>query len=126
MRTKLGGILAVISPYLAWIVSFVLAILNWIALRNFVRAVAVKYLVTMPTEQRVERRIFPNLIMPAVDSIAALALGVMAFGLVIALEYMYREAAASGMLRKRFLLVTAAQVGVIVACLSLTFIVEMI
>ena len=123
---KLKEILAAGSSYLAWIISFALTILDWMALRNLVRAIVTTILVTMPTEQRVEKRLFPQLIIPAADQLATLVFGVIALILVVALEYVYRTAAAKGMLKKRFGLVTALQMGVFAVCLILNLVVEFV
>ncbi len=125
MKTRLEETLTTVSSYLAWIVSFALTLFDWMALRNLVRAVAIMILATMPTQQRVEKRLFPQLIIPAVDQITAIVFGVVALVLVVALEYVYRNAAAKGMLRKRFGRVTALQVGFFVACLALNLVVEL-
>ncbi|MCP4537859.1 MAG: hypothetical protein GY832_12010 [Chloroflexi bacterium] len=126
MKTKLQKALTAVSSYLAWIVSFALTLFDWMALRSLVRAIVTTVLVTMPTEQRVEKLLFPQLIIPAIDQIATLVFGVIALILVIALEYVYRTAAAKGMLKKRFSLVTALQVGVFVVCLVLILIAGLI
>ncbi len=126
MRTKLTETLTAASSYLAWIVSFALTLFDWMALRNLVRAIVTTVLVTMPTEQRVEKLLFPQLIIPAVDQIATLVFGVIALILVVVLEYVYRSAAAKGMLKKRFGLVTTLQAGVFVVCLVFILIIELV
>jgi len=123
---RLREMLPAASSYLAWIVSFALLICDWMTLRNLIRSITVKILVTMPTEERVARRIFPHLLVPAVDQIAVLALGVVALGLVFAVEHAYRTAAAQGMLKRRFIRTVALQVGVLVACFIFALILTII
>ncbi len=126
MRAKLAEALTAASSYLAWIVSFALTLFDWMALRTLVRAIVTTVLVTMPTEQRVEKLLFPQLIIPAVDQVATLVFGVIALILVVGLEYAYRTAAAKGMLMKRFVRVTTLQAGGFVACLVLILVIELV
>ncbi len=102
--------------YLAWFFSIILTLLDWMALRSLIRSVVIQVLAAIPTEQRVERRLHPHLLIPAVDQIVALALGVVALGLVFAIEHVYRTAAAQGTLKRRFIQTVAWQVGVLIVC----------
>ena len=105
-----------VLPYLAWIVSGVLTILDWMALRELVVAIAVKIAKTVPIEEQIERGWFLHSIIPVVDRSAILVLGIIGLGLVLAFDYIYRTGLAKGVLRKRFGLITAIQVGVWVMC----------
>jgi len=110
-----------ILPYLAWIISGVLTILDWMALRELVIAITVKIAKTVPMEKQIERGWFLHSIIPVVDRSAVLVLGIIGLGLVLSLDYIYRAGLAKGVLRKRFGLVTAIQVGVWVVCQGFIF-----
>ena len=60
-------LLNLVLPYVAWLFSIVLTLLDWMALRSLVRSVVIQVLAAMPTEQRVERRLHPSLLIPATD-----------------------------------------------------------
>ena len=119
-------VLTPVLLYLAWLFSIALTFLDWMALRALVRTVAIEYFEAIPTAQRVEQRLHPSLIIPAIDRIMILVMGVLALGLVFAIEHVYRTAANEGMLKKRFIQTTALQVGVLIVCFALTLIIEMI
>jgi hypothetical protein len=105
-----------VLPYLAWIVSGILTVLDWMALRELVVAIAVKIAKTVPMEKQIERGWFLHSIIPVVDRSAVLVLGVIGLALVLSFDYIYRTGLAKGVLRKRFGLITAIQVGVWVMC----------
>jgi len=119
-------LLAILAYLLAWVTSIALTIADWMAARYVVRALAARILANIPTAVRVEKRIFPHLVLSAVDRIAILVVGVVAFAAVFIFEYIYRRAAAEGELRKRFLRISALQAGLLGICIILTLALELL
>ena len=109
-------LLSFVTLRLAWLISVVLTVLDGIALRMVAVELAVLITNSVPIEQQAERGWFLYRILPAVDKFAVAILGVAALVLVLSFEYIYRAALAKGMLRKRFSIITAVQVGVLVGC----------
>lgn len=114
-------LLTAVLPYLAWIVSSILAILDWMALRALVVAIAVRITESVPRQQQIESGWYVRFTVPAVDRFAVLVFGAIGLGLVLAFEYMYRTAAEQGVLKRRFGLITAVQVGVWLVCQAVIF-----
>jgi len=108
--------LAFIFPFVAWIVSGILTVLDWVAVRELVVAITVRATETVPFEQQVESGFLLRWIIPAIDRFAILGCGVIGLALVIAFDYVYRRAQAQGVLLKRFARITAVQVVVYVLC----------
>jgi len=104
------------SCFLAWVISSVLTVLDGIALRAVAVELAVLITNTVPIEQQAERGWFLYQILPAVDKFTVAILGVAALVLVLSFDYIYRAALAKGVLKKRFGVITAVQVGVLVGC----------
>ena len=126
VKTSPSKPLAALAYLLSWIISIGLAIADWMAARYVIRALAFRVLAGIPTEVRVERRIFPHQILSAVDRIAILVLGVVAFAFVFVFEYIYRRAAAEGELRNRFLRISALQAGLFIICIVATLAIDLL
>lgn len=124
--TKSDKLLAILAYLLAWITSIALTIADWMVARYVIRALVSRILANIPTEVRVEQRIFPEHVLSAVDRITILVLGVMAFGFVFFFEYIYRRAAGEGELRNRFLGISALQAGLFIVCILVTLAIELL
>jgi hypothetical protein len=111
-----------VLPILAWLVSIILTILDWLAVRELVVAIAIRATQAVPMEQQIKRGWFVHNIIPAIDRFAVLGCGVIGFGLVMVFEYIYRNAQAKGVLARRFCLFTGIQVGVYIVCRVLVFV----
>ena len=120
-RTKLMRLLSAVLPYLAWAVSSILTILDWMALRALTVAVAVKVTEAVPMDKQIESGWYVRFTIPAVDRFAVLVFGVISLGLVLAFEYIYRTAHAEGTLKRRFGLITTVQVAVWLLCQGVIF-----
>lgn len=126
IKTNPSKPLATLAYLLAWITSVALTIVDWMAARYVIRALAGRILANFPTTVRVEKRIFPQHVLSAVDRVAVLVLGVLAFAIVFVFEYRYRGAAAEGDLGKSFLRVTALQAGLLAICVITTLAIELL
>ena len=78
------AILAPILPFLAWIFSAILTILDWIAVRDLILDLAIKATEIVPFEQQVLDGFLHKWVIPAVDGFGVLLCGIVAFGLVLA------------------------------------------
>ena len=67
-----------------------------------------------------EKRIFPHLIIPAIDRILILLLGIIIFILIFLIEHRYRRANENGRLAQQFLHVTIIQLTVLGVSILLT------
>jgi hypothetical protein len=108
-------------PYLAWPISAVLTILDWVAVRELIIAISIRATEIVPLEQQVQSGFLHKWVVPAVDGFGILVCGIVSFVLVLAFEPIYRRAQEQGVLAKRFALITATQVVVIVVCRLLSF-----
>jgi hypothetical protein len=105
-----------VMPYLAWPVSSLLTILDWIAVRDLIIGISIKATEITPFDQQVQSGFLHKWVIPAVDGFSALLCGIGAFGLVLAFEPVYRKAQQKGVLLRRFATITGLQIAVIVAC----------
>ena len=69
-----------------------------------------------PMERQAQRGWFLYHIIPAVYKFAVLVFGLAAFALVIWFDYTYRAAQAKGTLKRRFGVITAVQLCILVGC----------
>ncbi len=112
--------LAVVAYLLAWGISIGLSLLDWIVIRNLILTTMNQYFAMIPTAVRVEKRIFPHLIISAVDRILILLLGIILFILIFLIENRYRQASANGRLAQQFLYVTIIQLSILGMSILLT------
>ena len=99
-------------PYVAWLVSAVLTILDWIAIRELLSIVAIRATEIVPFEEQVVSGYLHKWAIPAIDGLGILLCGVLAFGLVLAYEPIYTRAHKQGLLGKRFAQITVIQLAV--------------
>ena len=109
-------LLSSVTIRLVWLISLALTLLDGLALRAVVIDLAAVIAGAAPMERQAERGWFLYHTIPAVDKFAVLVFGLAAFALVIWFDYTYRAAHANGTLKRRFSVVTAVQVGVLVVC----------
>ena len=100
--------------YLLWIVSAILSILDWFALRSAVTAVAVAIAASIPMEVQIERQWYVRWPAAAVDKFAMACFGILAMLAIMSLEWIYRTGFIKGTIKKRFAIVAAIQVGLLV------------
>lgn len=104
------------SSYLAWLVSAALTLFCWAILRTTTVAIAdaIKRSVAARTAPEMVRILRWSV--AAVDSFAIFAFGIVALGLVLAFDYIYRKANQEGRLWRTFGLVTGIQAGLLMVC----------
>ncbi len=116
-------LLSPVLPYLAWPISAALTILDWIAIRELIVSIAIRATEIVPFEEQVLSGFLHKWAIPAVDGFGILLCGIVAFGLVLAFDPIYRRAQEQGVLAKRFALITGVQVVVFIVCGLLSFVV---
>ena len=105
-----------IAPFvLMWIVSGILSVADWLALRAAVSAVAAAIAGSVSIEAQVRRNWFLRWPAAAADKFALACLGILAVLSIMSFEWVYRSALLHGRGRKRFLTVAGIQVGLLVA-----------
>jgi hypothetical protein len=109
-------LLSSVTIRLAWLVSLALTVLDGLALRTMVVDLAAAMADAAPMERQVQRGWFLYHMIPAVDKFSILVIGLAAFASVIWFDYVYRAAHANRTLKRRFSVVTAVQVGVLIVC----------
>lgn len=114
-------LLSPVLPYVAWLVSALLTLLDWTAIRGLLITVSIRATEIVPFEEQVLSGYLHKWAIPAADGFGILLCGVVAFGLVLAYEPIYRKAQEQGILAKRFVQVTVIQVAAIVVCRLLHF-----
>jgi hypothetical protein len=102
--------------YLLWITSSVLSVVDWLALRGATIALADAIDRAVPIETQIERQWYLRWAARAADPCSLAFFSVFAFLSIIAFDYLYRTALEKGVIRKRFIQVTAIQVGILVVC----------
>ena len=104
--------------YLLWILSSVLSVLDWFALRAATTAVAAAIAAAVPQEKQIEMQW--NLAYPvaALDKFAMVIFGIAAMVSVMSFDYLYRDAIVKGRTKRRFVTVTAIQVGLLALSLA--------
>jgi hypothetical protein len=100
--------------YALWILSAVLCVLDALALRSAITAVAAAIANAVPMEVQIERQWHLRWTVGAVDKFALAILGIAAVLGIIALDGVYRGAIFRGSIKKRFAIVTAIQAGVLI------------
>ena len=99
--------------YLLWGASGALCVVDWLVSRAAVTAVASAIAESIPKEVQIERQWFLRWPVAALDKFALVILGIVAMLVVMALDYVYRDGLIKGTIKKRFLTVTAIQVGIL-------------
>lgn len=100
--------------YVLWFVSSVVSIADWIALRAMITSVAAAIGGQIPMEFQVEHQWYVHWTVAAVDPCFVAILTLLALMSIIGLDYLYQDAVIKGTIRKRFGIVTAIQVGVLI------------
>jgi hypothetical protein len=116
--------LADFLPILTWLISGALTVLDWAVLRTTFIAIAEAINRAVPIEQQIASGWRLRWIIPAVDRLSIFVLGVVALGLFLGFDALYRAAAEAGKLKQRFITVTAVQVAVFVVCSMILFILQ--
>ena len=109
--------------YLLWLVSSILSIADWLLMRAAASATAVLIAASVPIQRQIEGRWYLRWVPPAVDKIALLVFGIAAVLSIMTFEYVYRDAFIKNKIRRRFAVITAVQVGLLllsVAIITLT------
>jgi hypothetical protein len=96
-----------------WLVSAILSIADWFALRAAINAVAAAIAGSVSIEAQIRRGWYLRWPAAAVDKFAMGCLGILAVLSIISFEWVYRSALLGGKGRKRFLTVAGIQVGLI-------------
>ncbi len=112
MRQSLANLL----PILAWLISGILTMLDWAVLRTTFIAIAEAINRAIPIEQQIASGWRLRWIVPAVDRLSIFMLGIIALGLILGFDSLYRTASEAGKLKQRFMIVTAIHVAVFVVC----------
>jgi hypothetical protein len=99
--------------YLLWAISGLVCVLDWLISRAAVTAVASAIAASIPKEAQIERQWFARWPVAALDKFALVILGIIAMLVVMALDYVYRDGLIKGTIKKRFVTVTAIQVGIL-------------
>jgi len=102
-----------VTFYLLWAVSGAVCVLDWLVARAAVTAVASAIASSIPKEVQIKRQWFLRWPVAAIDKFALAILGIVAVLVVMALDYVYREAIIKGTIKKRFATVTAIQAGIL-------------
>ena len=114
--------LSPILPYLAWPVSALLTLLDWIAIRALLIVISIRATEIVPFQQQVESGFLHKWVIPAIDGFGILLCGVVAFVLVMAYEPIYSRAQKQGIMARRFTQITTAQVVIFVVCGLLSYV----
>jgi len=97
-----------------WLVSGILSLLDWVALRAAITAVAAAIAGAVPIGWQVEHQWYLRWTVRATDPCSIAVLTVLAFVTIIGLDPLYRGAIWNGSIRKTFTIVTAIEAGVLV------------
>ena len=104
-----------IPPFVVmWLVSGILSIADWFALRAAVSAVAAAIAGSVSIEAQMQRNWFVRWPAAAADKFAVVCFGILAVLSIMAFEWIYRDALLKDEGRKRFLTIAGIQVGLIV------------
>jgi hypothetical protein len=96
-----------------WIVSTLLSLLDWAAMRAAFTAVVAVVVGLVPIEWQIENRWYLRWTARAADPCIVAVLTVLAFLSLIGFDYLYRDAIWKGKIRKTFAVVTGIQVGLL-------------
>lgn len=99
---------------LMWLVSAVLSIADWFALRSAVSAVAAAIAGSVSIETQMRWHWYLRWPAAAADKFAMGCFGILAVLSIMSFEWIYRSALLKGRGRKRFFMVAGIQVGLIV------------
>ena len=99
--------------YGLWLISAVLSIADWLVLRAAATAIAAAIANSVPMEKQIAASWYLRWVVGAVDKFAWLILGIIAMLSVMAFEFIYRTGLIRGKIKKRFIIVTAIQVGIL-------------
>ena len=102
--------------YILWIVSVALSLLDWVALRAAITAVAVAIVNAIPIEYQIEHQWYARWTVRATDPCTVAILTVLAFASIIIFDFMYRNAIWKGTIKRTFGIVTAIQAGIAALC----------
>jgi hypothetical protein len=97
-----------------WIVSTLLSLLDWAAIRAAFTAVVAVVVGWVPIEWQIENRWYLRWTARAADPCIVAVLTLLAFPSLIGFDYLYRDAIWKGTIRKKFAVVTGIQVGILV------------
>ena len=100
--------------YVLWFVSSAVSLADWVALRAMVSSVAAAIGGRVPMEFQFEHQWYVRWTVAAVDPCFVAVLTVLALITIIGLDYLYHDAVAKGTIKKRFGIVTAIQVGILI------------
>jgi len=104
-----------------WLFSGIVSLVDWVALRAAVTAVAAAIVGAVPIEWQVEHQWYLRWTVRATDPCSIAVLTVLAFLTILGFEPLYRNAIWKGTARKTFTIVTAIQAGILVTSwLSMT------
>ena len=102
--------------YILWIVSVALSLLDWVALRATITAVAAAIVNAIPIEYQIEHQWYARWTVRATDPCTVAILTVLAFASIIIFDFMYRDAIWKGTIKRTFGIATAIQVGIAALC----------
>jgi hypothetical protein len=102
---------------LLWIVSSILSLVDWFALRAAVTAVATAIAASVPMDVQVERHWYLRWPAATVDKFALVCFGIVAVASVISFDYLYRDAILKGKVKKRLVVIGGIQVGLLLLSL---------
>jgi hypothetical protein len=102
--------------YGLWILSIVLSILDWVALRAAISTVTAAIVNAIPIEFQIQHQWYARWTARAADPCAIAILTVLAFASIIVFDFVYREAIWKGTIKRTFGVVTAVQVGIAAVC----------
>ena len=96
-----------------WIASSLLSVLDWVALRAAITAIAAVTVGSVPIEWQIEHQWYLRWTVRALDPCNVAILTTLAFLSVIGFHTLYREAIWRRRIRKTFITVTAIQAGIV-------------
>ena len=102
--------------YLLWIISSALSILDWFGLRAATVAIADWIERAVPIERQIESGWYLRWMVRAADPCSLALFSIFSLASIIVFDYLYHSAIEQGTIKKRFGLVTAIQVGILVVC----------
>jgi len=108
--------LRAILPWMAWIASSALTVLTWAILRTTTVAIAVAAKEIASASAEPEKVRLWRWSVAAIDNFAIFGFGVIALGLVLAFEHIYRKAHSKGRLGQQFGAVTGVQAAILAVC----------
>ena len=98
-----------------WLVSSILSLMDWVALRASIASIAAVIANSVPIEKQIEGQWYLRWTVRAVDPCNVAILTTLAFLSIVGFDQLYRDAIWKGNIRRTFTVVTAIQVGILVA-----------